>query len=641
GAADLAMDPHNPDKLYAAMWDYRRWPWFFRSGGPGSGLYVSHDGGATWERQTPEDGLPEGDLGRIGIAICHDFPDTVYALVEAETSELLRSTDGGRTWETRNDDPGVANRPFYYADLRCDPQWPNRIYDLASRMRFSEDGGTTLRRLSGSRQVHADFQALWLNPADGRHMIVGTDGGVAITRDRGATFRFVRNLPLAQYYHVAVDMDEPYHVYGGLQDNGSWQGPSRVEHGAGISNLFWTRIGFGDGFDTRPDPESSRRGYAMWQGGGLLRWDLETGATTPIKPTPVDADGEPVDLRFNWSAAIAQDPFDAGTIYYGSQFVHRSTDRGESWTTISPDLTTDDGDKQQQTDSGGLTPDVTGAENYTTLITIVPSPLARGTLWVGSDDGRLHRTVDGGETWTSLEDRLTGGADQPPVGTWIPHVHASSHDVDEAFVVFEDHRRSNWTPYLMHTIDGGVTWRNLVDAGDPVDGYALSVAQDPVDPDLLFLGTEFGLWVSTDRGDTWWKHTHGVPTVSVMDMVIHPRDHDLVLGTHGRGIFVLDDIAPLRTVAEVADEALHLFPVRPVRQYLDKQQRGGRAMGAGEYQGENLERGALLHVWVTDAELRHPDGDAERLRQEAERRAAGEAAATTAATAEADSTDET
>jgi photosystem II stability/assembly factor-like uncharacterized protein len=614
GAADLVMDPANPNKLFAAMWDHRRWPWFFRSGGPGSGLHVTYDGGTAWKRLGEDDGLPKGELGRIGLAVCASDPRVVYALVEAKESAFLRSDDGGKSFRAVNTDPETANRPFYYADVRCDPRDPNRVYNLASRVSVSTDGGRTFDVLGGSRRIHGDYQALWINPRDPSHLVIGNDGGVGVSRDYGETWRFVASLPLGQYYHVAVDYETPYNVYGGLQDNGSWRGPSAVHArgggffgSAGIPGHRWQRIGFGDGFDVQPIAGDARRGYSMSQGGNLMRWDVETGGTRPIKP-PEQGEEE---LRFNWNAALALDPFDADTLYYGSQYVHKSTDRGRSWTVNSPDLTTDDEQWQKQEESGGLTPDVTGAENFTTLVALAASPVERGVIWAGSDDGRLHVTRDGGATWTSVEAGVPG----VPANTWIPRLEASRFDAAEAFVVFDDHRRANWEPYAYRTRDFGATWTRLADAGD-VDGYALVLAQDPIDRDLLFLGTEFGLWVSLDGGGKWLKWTHGVPTASVMDLVVHPRDHDLVIATHGRSLFILDDVAPLRDLTDaVTSTPLHLFPIPAARQFLSEPRVEGNGLGHGEFEGENRPYGALLTFWLDAEGVPHPDPEVERRRK--------------------------
>jgi photosystem II stability/assembly factor-like uncharacterized protein len=614
GAADLVMDPANPDKLFAAMWEFRRWPWFFKSGGPGSGLHVSRDGGDTWVRITPDDGLPEGELGRIGLAIAASDSRIVYAYVEAEENQLYRSEDGGISWRAVSSGENVGNRPFYYADIYVDPERAGRVYSLWSVVSVSDDSGETFDRLVGW-DVHPDHHAMWINPLDARHIILGNDGGVAISHDRGETWRFVRNLPLAQFYHIRVDMERPYNVYGGMQDNGSWKGPSTVLENGGIRNLHWHEVGFGDGFDTSPDPEDPMRGYAMSQEGYLSRWDLRTGERKDIRPAPPQG----MALRFNWNAGFAQDPFDPATIYYGSQFVHRSRDRGDTWELISGDLTSDNPEWQNQAGSGGLTPDVTGAENFTSIVAIAASPIQDGVIWVGTDDGRLHVTRDGGGTWTNLEDRIP----DVPANTWIPHIEPSLFDGGSAYIVLDDHRRSNWTPYVFRVDAFGDGWTRLAGEGD-VWGYALSIAQDPVDSALLFLGTEFGLWLSLDGGDGWFKWTHGVPTVGVRDLIVHPRDHDLVVGTHGRAAFVLDDISPLRNLTpEVLASRLHLFPIADAVQYRIRQTGASRFPGHGEFRGETRPYGALITFAVSGTDLPHPDPDTERVRKEAER--AGEA----------------
>ena len=468
---------------------------------------------------------------------------------------------------------------------------------MASRVTVSDDGGRSFHPLGRGFSTLPDHHAFWIHPHDATFIIDGNDGGVSISRDRGETWRFVRNLPLAQYYHVAVDEAVPYNVYGGLQDNGSWRGPSAVWEGGffggGIRNFHWQMVAFGDGFDTQPIDPQGTTGYAMSQGGALVRWDLATGEARTARPDGPDQE----ELRFNWNAGLAVDPFDRNVVYYGSQFVHRSRDRGETWEIISPDLTTDEAEWQRQKESGGLTADVTAAENYTTIIAIAPSPVQRGVIWVGTDDGRLHVTRDGGATWESVEDNVPG----VPRNTWIPHIEASPHAAGTAFVVFDDHRRSNWTPYVYRTDDFGRTWRSL--ATDELWGYALKLVQDPVDPELLFLGTEFGLWVSFDAGGHWLKWTHGVPTVSVMDMVIHPREQDLVIGTHGRGLYILDDIRPLREMPEALAQPLHLFPIPDAQQYASFGARGELMPGSAEFAGANRPYGALISFTLADEKL--------------------------------------
>ena len=602
GAADLEMDPSNPNKLIAAMWDYRRWPWSFRSGGPGSGLYITVDGGRNWKKLTEADGLPSDELGRIGLAIAPSDPSIVYAFIEAEKNALYKSQDGGHSWSMISDGANIGNRPFYYADLRVDPTDANRVYSLWSRVSVSTDGGKNFEQL-GSRgggfgTIHPDHHAMWINPSDPSHIFEGNDGGVYESNDHGSTWRFVANLPLAQYYHLNVDMEKPYNVYGGMQDNGSWRGPSSVWENGQIRNHHWEEVGFGDGFATLADPSDPLSGYSMSQEGFLRRWDLRTGERKDIRPAGPDD----TPLRFNWNAAIAIDPFDGNAIYYGSQFVHKSTDRGESWTMISGDLTTNNPEWQKQAESGGLTLDVTGAENFTTIMTIAPSAVERGVIWVGTDDGRVHVTRDGGESWSSVERNIRG----VPANTWVPHIEPSKFDAATAYIVFDDHRRSNWTTYVQKTTDFGRSWKSL--ATDDLWGYALAIEQDPVKGDLLFLGTEFGLYVSLDDGANWMKWTHGFPTVSAMALVVHPREHDLVIGTHGRAAYVLDDIRPLRAMtAATLAESIHLFAPPDAQQYMVKQTGASRFPGNGEFRGANRPYGALISYSLNIEGLPRPD----------------------------------
>lgn len=612
GGTDVKLDPFNPDKVYASLWEHRRWPWFFKSGGPGSGMYISWDGGENWQRKTRADGLPEGELGRIAFAPSAAQRGRIYALVEAEKSAMLRSDDGGESWTRTNQDHDIAVRPFYYTEVAADPDDANRVYNIFTQLSVSIDGGKTFDKnpvincCTPSNTIHIDNHALWINPRDSRHLIIGNDGGIAISRDRGETWRFVRNLPLSQFYHIAVDNEHPYHIYGGLQDNGSWRGPSEVWENAGIRNLHWQELGFGDGFDTLPDPENARRGYVMSQGGMLFTWDLDSGEQRMIRPAPQNPD---IELRFNWNAAIAQDPFAAGTIYYGSQFVHRSTDRGRSWQTISGDLTSNNAEWQIYRKSGGLTPDVTAAENYTTLVSIAPSPLAKNTLWVGSDDGHVHVTRDGGENWARIDGRARG----VPAGSWVPMISPSPHDAGTAFVVFDNHRRSDMQPYVFRVTDYGRNWDKL--ATDGLSGYALSILQDHRDPELLFLGTEFGLFISTNGGAGWTRFTAGVPTVSVMDMAIQQRENDLVLGTHGRSVYVLDDYSALRGLRQnTFGQRLKILSVTDGQQYTAAQTPSTRFTGSGEFRADNEPYGIMVTFMASGKDLPHPNREQERSR---------------------------
>jgi hypothetical protein len=559
-------------------------------------LYISYDGGDSWEERTDKDGLPEGNLGRIGLAIAPSNTNIIYALVEAKKNALYVSKDGGFKWE-KVSDKNIGNRPFYYADIYVDPLNENRIYNLHSIVTLSQDGGKTFDTMlaygGSSTDIHPDHHAWWVHPDDPSFLINGNDGGLAISRDRGSTWRFIENLPLAQFYHINYDMEFPYNVYGGMQDNGSWKGPAYVWKAGGIRNSYWQELFFGDGFDVVPDPDDSRYGYAMSQGGFLGYYDSETGRTQMIRP--VHPEGK--DLRFNWNAAIAQDPHDNSTIYYGSQFVHKSMDKGQNWSIISPDLTTNDPEKQKQIESGGLTYDVTQAENYCSIIAIAPSTLDKDVIWVGTDDGNLQLTTDGGQSWDNLNERIK----DIPEGGWIPQIIPSVYSAGEAFVIVNNYRKDDWTPLLYHTTDFGKSWVNLVE-GNKVWGYTLSLVQDPVTPDLIFLGTEFGLYFSLDKGQNWIKWGETYPTVSTIDLKIHPREHDLIIGTFGRAAYIIDDIRPIREMAMSNKggklEGLNLF--KPPVAYLSARQQasGSRFAGYGIFAGENRQSGGSITYYL-------------------------------------------
>lgn len=589
GIADLVVDPSNPNKMFAAMWEFRRWPWFFTSGGEGSGLYMTLDGGDTWKKMTEKEGMPKGELGRIGIDISQSNRDIVYALIEAKDNGFYKSTDGGFTWNNQNTE-NIGGRPFYYADIRVDPRNENRIYNIHSVIDKSEDGGKSFQNMVSyyNHGVHPDHHAFWINPKNPNHIIEGNDGGLSISKDRGANWRFVENLPVAQFYHISVDNEMPYRVYGGMQDNGSWIGPSSVWRDGGIRNSYWEELRFGDGFDVVPDPSDNRYGYAMAQAGSLGRYDLETGGTNFIKPVhPVDS----IKLRFNWNAAISSDPFDTKTIYYGSQFLHKSTDRGENWEIISPDLTTNDPEKQKQDSSGGLTFDATGAENFTTILAIAPSPLNDKMIWVTTDDGNIQLTSDDGKSWQNKTGSL-GGA---PAGSWVPQIRPSTYDESECYVVVNDYRRNNWDPYLLHTNNSGGSWTNIL-KGKNIGSFVNTFIQDPVEPNLMFLGTEFGLYISFDKGGNWQKWTEGYPNVPTVDFQIQERENDLVIGTFGRAAWIFDDISAFRAVAKngakLLEKPLTLFPVDTAYMVSTKQPSGNRFIGKSIYEGTNEQLGA-------------------------------------------------
>ena len=597
GVADLIMDPTNPNKLIAAMWEHKREPWFFNSGGEGSGLHITHDGGDTWKKLSSEDGLPQGNLGRIGVAIAANKPNIVYALIESKKNALYKSTDGGFKWRKVNDGNDIGNRPFYYSEIYVDPENENRVFSIYTYVNVSEDGGKSFSSLMPAygvnNGVHPDHHAWWIHPTDGSFMMDGNDGGLNITRDGGKTWRFIGNLPVAQFYHINVDNEFPYNVYGGMQDNGSWRGPAYVWKAQGIRNSYWQEISFGDGFDVVPDRDDSRYGFTMSQQGSVSRYDWQTGNNYSIRPTHPDPD---VKLRFNWNSAINIDPFDNSTIYFGSQFVHKSTDKGLTWTAISQDLTTNDPEKQKQHESGGLSMDATGAENHCTILVIEPSPVEKDMIWSGSDDGRVHYTQNGGATWVEVTQNIKG----LPSGSWIPQIKASNKNKGEALLVANDYRRFNYTPYVYRTKDYGKTWTRIVDGND-VESYALAIIEDLEEPNLMFLGTDDGLYVSIDAGNKWTKWTEGFPTTSVKDLVIHPREHDLVIGTFGRAAWVIDDIRPLREIARnkaVLNNKLTLFNPPTAYQAAYQQPTGSRFGADAMYQGDNRGGGAIMTYFV-------------------------------------------
>ncbi|MGB2988067.1 MAG: glycosyl hydrolase [Phycisphaerae bacterium] len=591
GCGDLAMDPQDPRILYASMWQFRRWPYFFKSGGPGSGLYKSTDSGKNWRKITK--GLPEGELGRIAIAVAPSRTSVVYATVEAEKTGLYRSDDLGETWRWVGSTDNVEARPFYFSLLLVDPTDFNRVYKPATFTSVSTDGGETFSGLGGG--THPDHHAFWINPDDPDQLLVGTDGGLYLSNDRGVHWNFLQALPLSQFYHVSYDMEDPYNVYGGLQDNGSWMGPSQTPSG-GVQNKHWDSIGFGDGFHVHVDRQKPDIVYLEWQGGRIQRVHKSTGESKDIQPLPDKGD---LKYRFNWNAPIHLSPTRTDTLYIGAQFLFRSRDRGESWERISPDLTTDDPEKQKQIDSGGLTPDNSTAENHCTIFTISESPLNENLIWVGTDDGNLQVTRDGGKTWKNV----VGNIPDLPKCTWVSFVEPGRYAEAEAYVTFDGHRTGDMKPYVYKTTDYGKTWTSL--AADQIEGHCHVILQDLVNPDLLFLGTELGLYVSVDGGAQWARFKEKMPKVSVRDMAIHPREHDLILGTHGRGIYIIDDITPLRYLTrEVLESKAAFLKTRPAVMRIPASSQ--EFPGDDEFVGRNPASGAQIAYYL---KKRHLFGD--------------------------------
>jgi len=545
GVADLVIDPSNPNKLFAALYQHQRTPYSFVSGGPGSGFFVSEDRGETWKKIGVKQGFPQGNLGRIGVAIAPSNPNRVYAKVEAQQNLLYRSDDGGASWSVINDNPKFTNnRPFYFQDLAVDSKDQDRLYNIYQPLSVSYDGGKSfdpkpIIPADETKGVHADFHAMWINPNDPLHFIIGGDGGLGITYDHGKSWYFPETIPVAQFYHINVDYDTPFNVYGGMQDNGNWSGPAYTWKRGGIRTLYWQYLVGGDGFYIAPDRDNYRFGYGTSQNGDLYRYDKITGYYQSIAPQPPTTK---TPLRFNWNAGFAKDPHNKNTAYYGSQFVHKTSDKGATWSIISPDLTTNN-TEHQKGDYGGLTLDISGAENYNSILAIAPSHLNKNLLWVGSDDGQLHLTRDGGNSWEKLTTKITG----LPHEAWIARIHASRFEEGTAWLVVNNYRKGDYEPYLFKTTDFGESWTSIVN-GDHVKGYALSFIQDPLEKNLLFLGTENGLWVSINEGQDWSQFKNGFPSVSTMDLVIQEKESALVVGTFGRAIWVLDDLLSLREI---------------------------------------------------------------------------------------------
>lgn len=595
GCGDLIMDPSNPNKLIAGMWQHRRTPYSFKSGGSGSGLYITVDGGKNWKKLSKEDGIPDGNLGRTGLAISYNEPDRVYAMIEATKNGLYKSDDGGFKWELVNDKKeDVTNRPFYFQDIRVDPKNENRLYNVYQQISMSEDGGKNFKTVIPYSGIHPDHHAFWINPLDPNFILDGNDGGIGISRDRGRTWKFDEQLPVGQFYHINVDNKIPYNVMGGMQDNGSWRGPAYAWRNGGIRNYYWDNVGGGDGFDVIPDPDNEDWVYSMSQGGELGKINAVTGERMQLQPPSPDLKTR---LRYNWNAAFAQDRFDANTIYYGSQFIHKSNNKGLTWEIISPDLTTNDTTQQRQDENGGLSMDITGAENFNTILCIETSTKDKNILWVGTDDGNVQLSKDGGKTWSNFRGKIPG----MPVGAWVPQIRTSRYNAAEAFVVCNDYRRGDFKPYIFRTKNYGQTWERMID-DNKVKGYALCILQDPTEPNLVFVGTEQGLWVSFDNGSTFQQWKNGYPSVSTYDLAIQEREADLCIATFGRAIYIMDDIRPLRKAAANSGNTfakkLTVFETPAAYQARYKAAPGYEWSTWGMYEGQNRGRGASYSFYV-------------------------------------------
>ena len=589
GCSTLAMDPQNPRKLIAGLWDFRRTGWGFRSGGTnadqpsGSGMLVTEDGGATWtDMRTAQSGLPNGPWGREAVAFAPSDPKVVYALVEDAHSALYRSADGGKTWEQRDRSQGMVWRPFYFANLVVDPKNPDRVFKTDFALIASDDGGKSFSDIADS--THPDQHAVWVDPNNTKHVITGNDGGLWISHDGGNRWAKVDTLPLSQFYHVSLDNKDPYQVYGGVQDNAAWVGDSAYP--GGVTNGRWENIGGGDGFWAWPDPAAPDDfAYQESQGGSITRVNRKTLEARDIQPKSDSAEK----LRFNWNTPLVTSPNEKGTIYIGAQYLFRSRDHGQSWDKISPDLTTNNPEHQKQEQSGGITVDNSAAETYTTIYAISESPRQAGLIWVGTDDGNLQLTRDGGGHWANLTAN-TG----MPADSWVSWVEASPYDPAVAYAAFDRHTFGDFEPYIFRTADYGRSWTRIASSAQGLRGQAYVIKEDPERLGLLYAGTEFGLWISPDGGRRWAQFKGGdLPDVPVRDLAFQQRDKDLAIATHGRGIWIVDDLTPLRGLTDQAmSQPLVILPSRPDQQRIEAN--GGWTNGDATFTGPNPVDGAVI-----------------------------------------------
>ncbi|MFZ1259416.1 MAG: hypothetical protein WAQ93_03005, partial [Chitinophagaceae bacterium] len=556
GCADVAVDPQHPDTVYASTWEFRRKPYAFNSGGNGSGFWKSTDGGKTWKEI--KNGLPAKPFGRIAFTVAPSAPQNLVAIVEANETGLYISADGGENWKKQSATFNVVSRPFYFSTIVIDPKDPKRVYRPALSFSYSSDGGYSFADASNEGGwVHSDHHALWINPNNTNQLYLGTDGGVYISLDKGATWSFVQSLPVGQFYHAAVDDRKPYNIYGGLQDNGSWTGPSAAS--GGVSNANWKSLNGGDGFWVQPDPNDIYTAYAESQGGNINRINLVNNKAVNIKPQQAPGDDK---LRWNWNTPIVIGAANKKNLYMGSQYLYKSTDQGRNWTRLSPDLTTNDKKKQEQENSGGLSADNTSAENHCTIFTVAESPLDEKLIWAGTDDGNLQYTSDAGKTWINVAANYAKAG--IPSQTWISSIEPSQFDKRIVYATFDNHMYGDHKTYVARSIDMGKTWTLL--SSSEFTGFAHKIKEDPLNKDLLFLGTEMGLFATLDGGQNWFRMKNKIPEyVLARDIQIHPRTHDLIIATHGRGILIVDDISPIRNLKkETAEKNVVLFPNTPI-----------------------------------------------------------------------------
>jgi photosystem II stability/assembly factor-like uncharacterized protein len=580
GCSDLILDPNDPNIVYAAFWEFRRKPWAFSSGGANSGLYKSTDGGKTFAKI--HKGFPAGKLGRIAVTVAPSNSNILFAVIESEQDKdkgLYKSEDGGGNWKLLNGDFGLVVRPFYFSRIVVDPRNPDVIVKAGLFGSISRDGGKTFK---GMGQMHSDIHDIVFDINNSDRMYAATDGGVYRSWDGGTTMEMVENLPVSQFYHVSVDNDEPYNVYGGLQDNGCWYGPSSSP--GGVEARDWRVVGFGDGYRVYRHA-TKKLIYSEMQGAeNVWRYDPAKDQAKTIQPLAEKGDPK---LRFNWNASLTTSPNKPDRVYIGSQFVHRSDDMGESWTKISPDLTTNNPAKQNQEDSGGLSRDNSGAENHCTIFTIAESPLDENIVWVGTDDGNLQITKDGGKTWTNVVANIQG----LPKNTWAYHVEASVFGKGNAYAVFNGYTTGDMNTYVYKTTDFGATWKSIVTPD--IYGFARNIQEDYENENLLFVGTEFGLYITINGGKNWYKFTNNMPAANVHYIELHKKTNDLVIATHGRGIVIIDDISTLRQLTEenVAKE-LYFFKMKPTE--IAEANGFGGSSTETQFVGENPTRAAKI-----------------------------------------------
>lgn len=578
GCALLAQSRQEPKTIYASMWDFRRQGWTFRSGGPGSGLFKSTDGGDHWSEinESNGKGLPPKPWGRVAVAVAPSKPQVVYANVEAEKGHgLYRSDDGGANWTKLDASNNMLWRPFYFGNLIVDPKDENKIFKPDGPLILSTDGGKSFSVVSG--EAHGDFHDVWIDTKNPSIVFAGDDGGLWRSEDGGNRWKHQMNLPISQFYHVSTDSADPYHVYGGLQDNSSWVGDS--SYPGGITNSRWENMFGGDGFWMFEDTSDPTYIYAEAQGGEIGRVNRYTHEMRGIKPLPNYGEKK---LRFNWNTPIHMSPNEKGTIYIGGQYLFRSRDHGQTWDRVSPDLTTNDPEKQKQEESGGVTIDNSSAEMHTTIYSISESPKNGQIIWVGTDDGNVQVTRDGAKTWTNVVGNISGLGKN----SWVSTVEASRYEEGTAYTTFDRHTFGDIKPYAYKTTDYGKTWTAIPLAESGVRGYAHVIKEDTVNPNLLFVGTEFGLWVSVDSGQHWAQYKgSNFPAVAVDDIAVQGRDADLVLATHGRGIWIIDDISAMRALTpELMSKEAALLPGRAI-QYFDVF--GGWPEGDETFRGRN------------------------------------------------------